>query len=177
VNQINAAKQRLFFALWPGDAVRSQLGEVSRQWTRRPIAEEKLHMTLVFLGDRDAEQRQCFCDAAASVKAESFVLQLDYLGAWPRPGIQWLGSSEPCEALLQLVRELNRCFIKCGFEPEKRRFVPHITLSRKERKPRPKNAVAAIEWPVQDFALVESLATPEGVRYQVLQRWLLKKEG
>ena len=60
MNQINAAKQRLFFALWPGDSVRSQLGEVSRQWTRRPIAEEKLHMTLVFLGDRDAEQRQCF---------------------------------------------------------------------------------------------------------------------
>jgi len=169
--------QRLFFALWPDDAVRERLVAASRQWSRHPVPEHNLHMTLVFLGDCTAAQRACYCAAAAGVAGAPFTLALNFLGGRARSGIQWLGSSETPAALLQLVRELSRALLACGFEPEKRRFLPHVTLSRKVRKPIVKAGLDALLWAVSDFALVESVPEPGGVRYQVLERWPLLEGG
>jgi 2'-5' RNA ligase len=102
VNQ--AASRRLFFALWPDAEVRAQLAGVARRWTRRPVADEKLHMTLIFLGQRNEQNVACFRQAASAVQVEPFELQLDYLGGWPRAGIQWLGSSRVPGGLSQLVK-------------------------------------------------------------------------
>ena len=173
MNQAREETQRLFFALWPDAAVRERLAAAARQWSRRPVAENKLHMTLVFLGDCTPAQRACYCAAAAGVSVEPFTLALNFLGGRTRSGIQWLGSSETPEALLRLVRELSRALQECGFEPEKRRFLAHVTLSRKARKPLVKAGLEALLWEVGDFALVESVREPGGVRYQVLERWPL----
>ena len=167
--------QRLFFALWPDDSVRRQLAAAAQRWTQRPVADAGLHMTLVFLGSRSAAQRQCFSEAVGAVRSDAFELALDYLGAWPRRGIRWLGTSQIPEALTDLVLQLHQVLPACGFEAEKRHFVPHITLSRKEKNPQPNAAVDVIRWYVPEFVLVESVAVPEGVCYQPVQRWPLQK--
>jgi len=169
--------QRLFFALWPDDTVRERLAAAARQWSRHPVPENNLHMTLVFLGDCTPAQRACYCSAAAGIAGPPFTLALNFLGGRARSGIQWLGSSETPHALLQLVRELSRALQACGFEPEKRRFLPHVTLSRKARKPVIKAGLDPLLWAVNDFALVESVREPGGVRYQVLERWPLLEGG
>ena len=167
--------QRLFFALWPNDSVRGQLAQAAHRWTRRPIADASLHMTLVFLGSRTLEERACFSEAVPAVRVDAFQLTLDYLGAWPRRGIRWLGASHIPDALIALVHQLEEVLPPCGYEAEKRHFVPHITLSRKEKNPRPQTGIEGIRWPVEDFVLVESIAVPGGVCYQPVQRWPLHK--
>lgn len=165
--------QRLFFALWPDAAVRAQLAEASHRWTRRPVVDANLHMTLLFLGDCDLEQQCCFTQAASSIISEPFELKLDYLGAWQRSRIQWLGATQMPEALDDLLNALKAALEACGFEGEKRRFVPHVTLSRKVTSPRPRAGLPAITWAVNDFVLVESLPLEGGVRYEVRARWPL----
>jgi 2'-5' RNA ligase len=177
VNQPTAETRRLFFALWPDDEVRQRLAAASRHWSRHPVPEHNLHMTLVFLGDCTPEQRVCYCAAAAAVEVECFTLELNFLGGRARSRIQWLGSSDTPDALRSLVRALSRGLQECGFEPEKRRFLPHVTLSRKVRNPVVKSGLEALVWPVGRFALVESVPEPGGVRYQVLEGWPLRQDG
>ena len=173
---MNRDERRLFFALWPDPEVRTRLAAVARRWTRRPIADHKLHMTLLFLGGRSPQEQACFCQAASAVECEPFELELDYLGAWPRAGIQWLGTSRLCGVLSGLVERLTAVSEPCGFEAEKRPFVPHITLARRVRHPKVKTGLEAIRWPVHDFVLLESVSDDGGSRYEVLQRWPFAKD-
>lgn len=163
--------RRLFFALWPDARVRAQLVALSRHWVRRPVADDKLHMTLLFLGRRNEQERACFCQAASKIRCESFDLHLDYLSGWPRAGIQWLGTSQVPGEVTGLVDSLAAVLEPCGFEAEKRPFVPHITLARKVKHPKVKAGLEAIHWPVRDFVLVESAVVEGGASYEVLQRW------
>ncbi len=167
--------RRLFFALWPDPEVRSQLASASHQWARRPVAEANLHMTLAFLGARTEQEQHCFCEAVSIIECEPFELQLDYLGGRAKSGIQWLAASRIPEALPELVSSLNAALELCGYQPEQRRFLPHITLARKVKKPLIKAGLEAIHWPVRDFVLVESLPVEGGVRYEVLERWPFAK--
>jgi 2'-5' RNA ligase len=171
VNAAASKTRRLFFALWPDAQVRGQLAAVSRRWVKRPVADDKLHMTLLFLGQRSEQEQACFCQAASKIQCEPFELKMDYLGGWPRAGIQWLGTSQIPGVLSGLVGSLTAVSEACGFEAEKRPFFPHITLARKVRHPKVKAGLEAIRWPVRDFVLVESVAVEAGVSYRVLQRW------
>jgi 2'-5' RNA ligase len=171
--QPSEKKRRLFFALWPGAVVQSQLAAEARRWTRHPVPTGNIHMTLVFLGACSEAQSACYVDAVSGIRCESFELQLDYLGAWPRQGIQWLGCSAIPELLPGLVRDMRSVLRSCGLEPDKRPFVPHVTLSRKEKNPRPKSGVEAVCWTVADFVLVESRSLAAGIQYVILQRWPL----
>lgn len=167
-------KRRLFFALWPDNGVRVKLLRVAREYVRRPPSAANLHMTLVFLGDCTEQQLSCSRAAVAGLEAPMFELEMDYLGAFPRAGIQWLGLGSVPAQLPQLVAQLQQALTGCGFEPEKRRFVPHITLARKVRKPLVRAGLEAIHWPVRDFVLAESVSVSGGVEYRVLDRWPLK---
>lgn len=164
-------RRRLFFALWPGDVTRAALAGLAGECSPHPVAAANLHMTLHFLGACTAEQQQCYSKAVSAVRFEQFEIKLDYLGGLPRSHIQWLGSSAPPAALFGLVDTLGQALATCGYQLEKRPFVPHITLSRRVKKPVTKAGLAAIRWVVNDFALVESIAGEHGVRYLVQARW------
>ncbi|MFQ5643523.1 MAG: RNA 2',3'-cyclic phosphodiesterase [Thiogranum sp.] len=165
--------RRLFFALWPDSQVRRRLAAAARQWTRRPVADANLHMTLQFLGGLTNAELACCRAAAGRLQGEAFELQLDYLGGWARPRVQWLGTSRIPPALLQLVDDLQAALVPCGMAAASRRYVPHVTLSRKEKNPRVQAGLEPVHWQVQDFVLAESVSTERGVRYDVLQRWTL----
>ena len=166
-------KHRLFFALWPDDTVRAQIAAAARAVCKRPVAEANLHLTLRFLGMQDEAALQCFRDVAGQVQGEPFGLVLDRYGGFERKRIQWLGTSAPPAALSGLVSSLNRALEACGIEAETRPFVPHVTLSRKAKKPVTAAIPEVIRWAVDDFVLVESVPTPDGVRYVILERWAL----
>jgi len=167
------AKRRLFFALWPDDAVRRQIAALSRQLCKRPVPDTNLHLTLLFLGQVDEIAEACFCAAAARVQSVPFTVSLNRYGGWARKRIQWLGPSAPPAVLEELADALYCAGAKCGFEVEKRPFVPHVTLSRKAKKPLEGPAPVPVVWHASDFVLAESVPSPDGVRYVVRERWAL----
>jgi len=166
--------QRLFFALWPEPALQQRLAQAAAallpEHAGRRVREQNLHCTLVFLGAVEAAQRLCLEDAASLVRAEPFTLTLDRLGYFRRPQAAWLG----CTAALQaLVTGLSYGAASCGFPPEQRPYEVHLTVARKLRKDPGRMPLMPSVWPVQQFALMESVSEPDGVHYRPLRFWNL----
>jgi 2'-5' RNA ligase len=166
---------RYFFALWPDQRVREALYALSKSLPTRGSQHNPLdlHMTLVFLGQVEERQLACIADAADSISAGTFSLQLDITGYWPRPKILWAGPKALPEPLSQLVSDLNKNLTACGFEPERRKYKPHVTLYRKAAKLDPAPIESPISWHAQDFVLAVSEGGQTGARYRVVQRWPL----
>jgi 2'-5' RNA ligase len=131
-------------------------------------------MTLAFLGEISDGQLRCVEGTADAIRGEPFTLRIDGIGYWYRPRILWAGPRETPESLSQLVLDLQNGLKTCGFEPERRRFKPHITLCRKAGRTQPRAFEPAIEWPVTEFVLaVSGGGAPGEPKYRVLKRWSL----
>jgi 2'-5' RNA ligase len=169
-------QQRLFFALWPDEALRETLTpllRLRRECGGRAHPPANLHLTLNFLGGVATQTRDCLEQAADALVLPPFALTLDRFGYWPRPRVVWLGCSETPPPLVALVAALNGVAEGCGLEPERRPYHPHLTLLRKAHQA-PVGAAPELPWQVNDFVLAQSLSTPEGVEYRVVRRWPLK---
>ena len=159
---MNTAVQRLFLALWPGDAVRAQLMQVRDTVPARgrPVADANLHLTLVFMGSVAVSRRPAVEAAAAGAAAPAFTLELDQVGYWPRARVAWLGSTAPPPALTGLVDCLQTRLAAAGFgDPDPRPYRPHVTLLRHvdKRLGPPPALQAPVTWPVSSVSLVESV--------------------
>ena len=173
-------KGRFFFALWPGLEARTRLAAATRQHDHggRPNHPLDLHMTLVYLGQVADSQMRCIEAVADEIKCDPFTLQIDGLGYWHRPRILWAGPRQTPEVLSQLVLDLQQGLQGCGFEPERRRYTPHVTFYRKSVGVDPQAIEPAITWPVREFVLaVSGLNKPGEPRYHILQRWPLAHEA
>ncbi len=170
---IPGEQHRLFLALWPDQETRSRLAEAAKQWTHHPVPSANLHMTLAFLGSCNLDRRSCIDDSVSTIASQPFEINIDYLGSWPRSKTQWLGTSSAPEALVELVEALDLALLRCDFQPGHQRFVPHVTLSRKEQHLRTQAGLDVTRWPVDEFVLAESLPAAGGVRYVVHKRWPL----
>ena len=92
------------------------------------------HFTLRFLGDTEADTRDRLLEKLSAVGlGRGFSISFDRLGAFPnarRAKVLWLGVSNGRERLEALAAKVETAASLSGFEPEKRRFSPHLTLSR-----------------------------------------------
>jgi 2'-5' RNA ligase len=170
-------RQRLFFALWPDDAVRTALDEagkslLGKRVKRVPAA--NLHLTLAFAGSVTASVRHCLEAAAAGIQVAPFELCFDHCGHWPRPRIAWIGPTQVPPALWSLVGGLRTVFESCGLHVETRPYQPHVTLARKVGSLANDTTITAVPWSIRSFSLVESVTDPRGVRYQRLVSWTLE---
>ncbi len=169
--------RRLFFALWPGPETRARLERAAACVPRKlgkPVAVEKLHLTLAFLGSVDAETQACAEDVASAVRRPAFELVLDDIGHFRRSQVVWLGSGRVPEALAGLVADLAAGLEACGIAPERRPYRPHLTLARKVRRFPGCELSQPVTWPVHEFCLVWSRTLPEGAVYEVLRTWSLQ---
>lgn len=176
---MKAESRRIFFALCPDEHVRQQLWKLSGDMQlgrRTPI--ENLHITLIFLGSANTEQRECLEQAAASIQFLPFTLQIDRLGYWVRPKILWAGCREVPELLLSLVGQLQKNIEDCEFQSvQQQDYIPHVTLARKvsagkgSRFCEQHHLIEPIKWPVKHFSLMESVTYAEGPVYKVLKSW------
>lgn len=168
-------KERLFFALWPDEAVRDAVAAQlpSTPKPAKPVSRDNWHVTLAFLGETARERRRAFEAAAESVAASPFDLTLDRLGYFHRPRVLWLGADTVPEHLAALHADLNALLAEQGFEPDRRPFKAHLTLARKMPPPGDLPAVSPIAWPVVDFCLVRSELDRRGARYAVIRRFPL----
>ena len=172
--------RRLFFALWPSDPVRAQLAAVAQAHASlgRAIAARNLHVTVAFLGAVPAERVERVLDAAKSVQKLTFdgmfMLHLDQVEFWRRSSLVCLTAQRAPPELLAIVERLHAGLRERGFElREHETFRPHVTLVRDVARGPAGAGVAAVQWPVDSFALVESKVGHHGSEYAVLEAWRL----
>ncbi len=167
---------RVFFALWPDDGVREALHREAQMLHRdtggRAMRRENLHLTLVFVGDVAVGRLDELKSVAGTISGSSFELVLDRLGYWRHNRIVSASPLTVPEALCELVSSLEGRLKQAGFEFDRRPYAPHIPLLRDGRVARGPGPLH-LDWPVGDFALVESVQGPRGAEYRVLARWKL----
>jgi len=150
-------------------------GDIS--WTN-PAA---FHLTLRFLGNRVSPAHvEKMIDGLRPIAATTapFMLQARGAGAFPslnRPRVIWVGLADG--ALAGVAGKVEALSVRCGFEPEKRRFNPHLTLGRVRNRSRNARLSEALEVAAgRDFgsclitsmALYRSHLSPKGAQYEAL---------
>ena len=171
-----SAKQRLFFALWPDHNVRQALKDLVADLPLnggREVHSEDLHITLQFLGQVTADLYPCLEQIACNIKASLFHLKIDTIGYWKRPGIIWCKPTKSPRELTELVFDLQKGLLTCGFKPEKRVYTPHVTLVRNASTISSHLLDHPIDWNPEAFVLVASDSSERVPRYTVLKRWSL----
>jgi RNA 2',3'-cyclic 3'-phosphodiesterase len=129
-----ATSQRLFVAIGLPEPVRTVLAQLAQPlpdvaWTRP----EQLHLTLRFLGDIDAEQKDTVVAKLRTVQVAPFVLPIEGSGTFPPnapPRVLWAGVGSGHPRLFQLRQRLDDALLAAGVQFDVRIFHPHVTLAR-----------------------------------------------
>lgn len=142
---------------------------------------EKFHVTLKFLGDvEESRLVGISADIGSAVSGSGHVESgFDSLCLFPgprNPRVLALGlvRSERFQALFDGVQQ---AVLQNGFEREKRKFIPHVTIGRIRggfkgiRKIPPPDAT---EFSITRIGLVRSELGPHGSRYTGLKTWDLQ---
>jgi 2'-5' RNA ligase len=167
----------LFFALWPSDALRTEIraktGALVESSQGRLILPANLHITLVFLGNVPVHRLTAADQAAARVHANACEQPLERIESWSGSKILSLTSVQIAPELLALVEALRHECKQRDFKLDDRAYRPHVTLARGLSRVPAAQHIDPVIWPAQEFVLVESRASREGSNYTVLQRWPL----
>ena len=140
----------------------------------------KSHLTLKFLGDTPVSS----LDKIHPVLKETaerhthFSVLIDTFGAFPSfrsPRVLWVGCKEEALEAVALVEDLNRELSPLGFEKEKQKFRPHLTLARLRSLKNEKQLAQFTErftlpWqetlPCQILIHYKSILTAQGALYE-----------
>lgn len=170
---------RLFFALWPDVAVQRALARWARSCHAicggRCPGPDRLHVTLAFLGEIDAERYQALLEIADSVCGPGFELTLDRIDYWRRNRIVCASASRVPERLAELARFLVTRLGRAGFRLDARDYTPHVTLLRDAQRAPDWQEMAPLTWTVSTMSLVETLRANRKLAYRQLQCWTLRE--
>jgi 2'-5' RNA ligase len=167
---------RLFYALWPDDATRTELMRVQAGIHGRKTHYENLHITLAFLGEQPTTVLPALKDILDHLPKSAMTLTLDRLGYFPRNRIAWVGMHDVPDTLFTLQSTLAQALLQQDVSFDNRSaFKPHVTVARDATAP-PDMVFAPISWQANQVALVQSKAQPDGVSYRVLASRLLDDE-
>jgi 2'-5' RNA ligase len=100
----------------------------------RWVKSENIHLTLKFLGNVDGKKIENIVKHMEGACADysNFNLEISGAGVFPNirsPRIFWAGI-KVTDTLSELYREIDQKMASLGFEQEKRKFAPHLTLGR-----------------------------------------------
>jgi 2'-5' RNA ligase len=180
-----AERVRLFVALELPGAVRDALG----RWREavvggsggalRPVSTESLHVTLCFLGARSAGEVEAIAAACGVLAGFSAVrLELEQ-GIWlapRRPRVLAVKLRDGDGRLGGVQRRLSSTLAAGGwYEPERRAFLPHVTVARvrdpsRLRPPPPLPVLPELSFRGEVVTLLRSRPGPGGSRYEPLAR-------
>jgi 2'-5' RNA ligase len=169
---------RIFFALWPDPATRKELARIARlmpvERPARRVPDYNLHLTLHFIGNVCHEEMTCLRQQARRASGRPFELVVDDYGHFGKSRVAWLGCATTPDATARLQRNLGDRLRRCGYQPETRRYRPHVTVARKMVRAPAMAAFEPLRWKVDNFVLIESRPVDGGVRYQVIETYPLK---
>ncbi|NMB82666.1 MAG: RNA 2',3'-cyclic phosphodiesterase [Ignavibacteria bacterium] len=118
-------------------------------------SKDKMHVTLKFLGDTDQNKVEDIFNSIKRVALNfsKFNLELDRFGFFKSNGIPkilWAGLKENLE-LEKFVREIDILCTEFGFEKERRKFKPHVTMLRIKNENIIKDVIAFENYKLPDL--------------------------
>ena len=174
---------RLFVALPLPDSIIDVLapsmegGPPGLRW----VPEDNLHCTIRFIGTVERHEAQDLADALARLRHPPFGVRIDGVGIFThrRREALWarLVPRAPLEALHEKV---DRTLVQLGHAPERRAYLPHVTLARWSG-----GAIDARNWSerwaslaspavmIERFTLYRSDLYPHGPHYTPLASFAL----
>jgi 2'-5' RNA ligase len=174
---------RLFVALRPPPDFRKMcLSAMTRGpggWAWQD--DEQLHITLRFIGEVEVRMAEDIAQALQTLRAPAPQVQLSGVGIFDHGARSALFARvtrrEPLEAL---HRKVDRLLVQCGLEPERRAYLPHITLARRRsRSDDPQRwleehaDLTSSSQHVGHVTLYESILGKHGATYEPIARYPL----
>jgi len=154
------------------------------------VPQKNIHITVGFLGDTDPgvidEQAEGIQELIKEFHGMS--MGLTDTGIFPHansPRVLWIGASPFQRSLFDLVEKLKVHLSSLGYELDKRKFQPHITLGRVKSISRHSlfiheflsAEVRDLRFPVNKLKWYESELTPTGAVYKELKSFKLNTGG
>ncbi len=175
---------RLFVAIRPPRAVRERLlGLMGGVRGARWLEEDQLHLTLRFIGEVDRHVGADLHAALGAVHHPRFEIALDGIQSFERRGepvTLWAGVT-PHAPLKTLHNKVNQACLRAGVEPDRRAYLPHITIARLGRGGGPIGSwlesvggTAGSSFQVDEFRLYESELTAGGAIHSVVAKYPLR---
>ncbi len=140
---------------------------------------DNLHITLRFLGEVEKERVPDLREGlkSAAVGKKPFLISLATLGAFPSlryPRVYWIGVDEGKEMVRSLHDDISDELKKVGFDPEGKKFHPHVTIGR-VRKRASENRLLPERthigaFTAKDFCLFKSTITKKGPIYDIIEK-------
>lgn len=171
---------RLFVALSLSEPVRDALVDTMEALEgARWQDDEKLHLTLRFVGEVDRRQAEDLAQALARVAMQPFAVELAGMGHFDRRGVPtaiW-ARALPSPGLLELRMGVERACLSAGLPAETRAFRPHVTIARLGRGSGSigpwlaRHGTFSARWQADGFALFESHLGRAGARYEEVARY------
>lgn len=187
------SKLRLFVAIELPEEAQNALASLKEKMGNklqgiRWIKPRNLHLTLQFLGYCPEEMVKDISKQLhlAVTKYNPFEFHLENLGGFPslkRPRIFWIGVGGGAEKICEVQKEVENSLAALDFQPEERKFHPHITIARFKKSEDLREAVAKIETrsifpqPIKAEGVVLFLSqlTPVGANYHPLEKIYFKR--
>lgn len=183
---------RAFVAIPMSDEVIESLSDAQNELRRTEtrvswVAPERLHLTLVFLGDIFSRQARILADALDTAAAEipPFALRahgIGFFGSPRSPRVIWAGLDAPAP-LMTLHAAMTEAARGMGLKVEERPFRPHLTLGRVRYSRDIDRLLTVVRQhegtdfgvsPVNRAALVRSRLLPDAPHYTLLHESTLK---
>ncbi len=172
--------KRLFAAIkiHPSTRFIAVLNEISssiRHERIKWVEAENMHLTLKFFGETDEEQIPHINLALQNAVSQSkpFTLKITSTGIFGSrydPKVIWFGIEKHPE-LENLAKNIFTELQKCGWQPDRQNFVPHLTIGRiREVKDKP-----LFQKIVSNFTSLE--IQEENVTEIILYESILRREG
>jgi 2'-5' RNA ligase len=170
---------RLFLALrLPGDVVAAltawQAQELGSTDLVRAVLADNLHVTLAFLGSRPAGELPAILDVLARAAGAAVPAPLGVDGYRETRSVGMLTLRDETRAATGLAERLHEDLAALGvYRPERRPWLPHVTVLRFRERPRLRPGLPDAEWVSSDAAAFLSRLHPTGARYGVLESFRL----
>jgi RNA 2',3'-cyclic 3'-phosphodiesterase len=151
------------------------------------VEENNLHLTLKFLGEVEENKVNHIIEKLKQVvlDVKKFEVDFESVGVFPTemsPRVLWIGTGKGAEELKNLTEKTETLFEEIGFEKEKRKFSPHLTVGRfrsSKGKEKLLDIIKSLTFEkiteeVKSVFLIKSVLTPKGSIYSIVEKFCLE---
>lgn len=149
----------------------------------RWVEADNMHLTLRFIGEVNPAEAEDLDAELSALRAPPAPVRLQGIGTFGQGRkihALWV-AAEKDPALVRLQEAVESAVVRAGFPPERRKFVPHVTLARM-KNPDPArlegfigahNARPFAPFEADSVVLYRSHLTRDGAQYEALERYPL----